>query len=201
MVGGSETTATVMCGTLFGLLTAPNTYKKLVKEIRSAYKDSSKITPASVVKLDYLALCINEGLRMLTPTPGNLRRVTPPGGCTIAGWDVPGNTLVAVDCWPAFHSESNFYRPEQFAPERWQTTPPAEFANDNLKVMQGFSVGPRNCIGKNLALLEMKLVLANLFLNFDIQVMPESGNYVNELEVYCFFKREEFWVKMTPVIA
>jgi cytochrome P450 len=199
MVGGSETTATVMCGVLYGLLSTPDVYNKMVKEIRSAFKSSSEIDLASVSKLEYISYAINEGLRILPPTPGNLRRVTPPGGWTVSGWDVPGDTLVAVDCWPAFHSTANFYQPERFAPERWQPEPPAEFAKDNLKVMQGFSVGPRNCIGKNLALMEMKMVLANLFFHFDVAFMPESVNFTKNLKVWGFYKREEFMVKLTPV--
>lgn len=199
MVGGSETIATVLIGVLHGLLSAPDAYSKMAKEIRSAFKSSTEIDLVSVTKLEYISAAINEGLRLLPPTPGNLRRVTPPEGSHVSGWDVPGNTLVAVDCWAAFRSTANFYQPDKFAPERWLPEPPAEFANDNLKAMQGFSVGPRNCIGKNLALMEMKMILANLFFHYDVAFMPETVNYTKELKVWGFYDRGPFMVKLTPV--
>lgn len=201
MAGGSETSATLLCGLIYGLLTTPEAYQKLANEIRSAYRNPSEITAASTNKLEYLSMCLSEAPRMLPPLPGNLRRITPPGGWTVAGWDVPGNTLVAVDALPAWRSASNFHDPERFAPERWSADPPAEFANDKLKVVQVFSVGPRNCIGKNLALMEAKMILTNLFYNFDIVIMPECANYIHDLKVWGFWKREKFMVKLTPVTA
>ena len=50
-------------------------------------------------------------------------------------------------------------------PERW--IDPA-YANDVRKAAQPFSAGPRNCLGKNLAYMEMRLVVARLLWNFDI---------------------------------
>jgi cytochrome P450 len=36
------------------------------------------------------------------------------------------------------------------------------------KAVQPFSLGPRNCIGKNLAIMEMRILIARLFWNFDV---------------------------------
>lgn len=40
----------------------------------------------------------------------------------------------------------NFKHPEKFIPERFLDDP--EFANDSKTIMQPFSFGPRNCIGR-----------------------------------------------------
>lgn len=45
--------------------------------------------------------------------------------------------------------ESNFKHPYEFHPERWLHDP--EYEDDHLDAMEPFSVGPRNCLGKNLA--------------------------------------------------
>ncbi|KUJ21564.1 putative cytochrome P450 monooxygenase [Mollisia scopiformis] len=199
MVGGSETTATTLTGMVYYILRTPRVYNLLVEELRSTFKDSSEINMANSGKLNYTIAVVNEGMRILHPLPGNLRRVTPPEGWVVAGWKVPGNTLVAVDSYAAYHSRSNFHNPKEFVPERWMSDPPAPYKNDKLKVLQPFSVGPRNCIGKNLALMEMRLILAKIFFNFDVEIMPESVGYVEGLKVYTFIKRPPFMIKMTPV--
>jgi len=94
---------------------------------------------ASVQKLEYQLKCINEALRILPPLPGSLRRITPKQGWNIAGRWVPGETLVAIDMYAAYHSSSHFVRPEEFIPERWNENPPEEFRHDELKVVQPVS--------------------------------------------------------------
>jgi cytochrome P450 len=57
-------------------------------------------------------------------------------------------TTIGVFQWTANNSASNFHEPDLFAPERWLPNAPAKFANDSKDVVQPFSTGPRNCIGK-----------------------------------------------------
>lgn len=111
--------------------------------------------------------------------------------------------------------------PDAFIPERWlpessplnnqsSSDPPFEhstFLNDKKSVVQPFSVGPRNCIGVNLAYAEMRLVLACLLWNFDLKV-PETlfkGAIRKELlifeeqKTYALWEREPFKVQIIPV--
>ena len=53
---------------------------------------------------------------------------------------------VSVNHYAAYHSPLNFTRPNEFIPERFINT--ADFPNDRREVLQPFSVGPRNCIGR-----------------------------------------------------
>lgn len=55
-------------------------------------------------------------------------------------------TLVSVPQWAAHQSELNFSQPQEFIPERWLND--ERFASDMRDVVNPFSVGPRNCIGK-----------------------------------------------------
>ena len=54
-------------------------------------------------------------------------------------------TSVSVWQIASNYSTRNFTKPEEFRPERFLGDP--EFAQDDLKAMQPFSIGPRNCIG------------------------------------------------------
>jgi cytochrome P450 len=53
---------------------------------------------------------------------------------------------VAVWHWATYHSAHNFTDPFGFHPERFLHDP--KFASDKLDIVQPFSVGPRNCIGR-----------------------------------------------------
>lgn len=98
--------------------------------------------------------------RLFPPVPGNLRRITPPEACFISETYIPGNTIVGYDLWAGGRSAANFSRPNEFLPERYLPDAPEEFKNDNRKGHQPFSIGPRNCIGKNFALVEIRLIVA-----------------------------------------
>jgi cytochrome P450 len=56
-------------------------------------------------------------------------------------------TKLYVHHYASYHSLSNFALPEEFIPERWLDTDP-RFAEDKKDVLNPFSLGPRNCLGK-----------------------------------------------------
>jgi cytochrome P450 len=86
----------------------------------------------------------------------------------------------------------NWHRPDQFLPERWlpeakkDSTSP--FYNDRRSALQPFSVGPRSCIGRNMAEQEMRLILARLLWNFDFELCPESAGWKNQKTHYLWEK-------------
>lgn len=65
-----------------------------------------------------------------------------------------------------------------FIPERWTSRP--DLVKDK-RAFAPFSLGPFNCIGKNLALMEVRTVLSRLFYEFDISFAPnEDGRSLVE---------------------
>ena len=75
--------------------------------------------------------------------------------------------------WSLHHDARHFVDPERFWPERWLiaegaappppplTTTGAEFVH-NPNAFIPFSFGPYNCVGKNLAMMEMRIVLCHV---------------------------------------
>ncbi|KAL2018184.1 hypothetical protein VTK56DRAFT_1157 [Thermocarpiscus australiensis] len=194
IVAGSETTATLLSGTTFHLLRNPDKYEKLVKEIRSTFNREEEITLLGVNNLAYMNAVFEEGLRMYPPAPLTLSRRTPPKGEFIDGYWIPGDTAVGVPQWASYQSERNFRNPDKFVPERWLGDP--EYAGDVRDVLQPFSIGPRNCIGKNLAYAEMRLILARVLWNFDLELMPESRNW-DDQKIYTLWEKGALMVKLT----
>ncbi|KAK3301698.1 cytochrome P450 [Chaetomium strumarium] len=193
---GSETTATQLSGTTFLLLRNRDKYEKLVKEVRSSFASDDEITLLRVSRLEYMNAVFEEGFRMYPPVPLALSRRTPPKGEFIEGYWMPGDTAVGVPQWAAYQSERNFRNHDQFVPERWLGDP--DYAQDVRDVLQPFSVGPRNCIGKNLAYAEMRLILARVLWNFDLELMNESWNW-NDQKIYLLWEKGPLMVKLTPV--
>lgn len=75
-------------------------------------------------------------------------RETEDSGNVVCDRYVPPGTKVYMTQWAAYNSTKNFAHPEKFAPERWLKDAPAVYVNDRKKVVQPFSTGPRNCIGR-----------------------------------------------------
>lgn len=81
----------------------------------------------------------------------------------------------------AYHSPINFHNAQAFHPERWlpeeYNNPSSPFYNDRRDVFKPFSYGRRDCIGRNLAYLEMRLIVALLLWNFDMTLAEGMENW------------------------
>ncbi|KAJ5947552.1 hypothetical protein N7466_000567 [Penicillium verhagenii] len=159
-IAGSDTTASLLSGLTYHLCQNPHVLDKLTAEVRLAFQSDKEINLTSVNSLTYTLAVLKEGLRLFPPASAGLPRRAPKGGATIAGQWVPEGTRVHVSPWASYRSSSRFYIPESFVPERWLGD--SRFANDELKIVTPFSIGPRNCIGMNLAYAEMRTILAKL---------------------------------------
>lgn len=147
IVGGAETTATLLTGLLYYLCARPSNSPAepiLTTDIRVKFSSPDEITLAALQEMSpiknvtYLDACINEALRLFPPLPGNLRRIVGEEGKWISGKYVWPGTLVAVDILAANLSSANFHLPNEFRPERWLGYAP-EFAENKLDVVQPVS--------------------------------------------------------------
>jgi cytochrome P450 len=193
---GSETTATVLSGFFFLIGSHPEVLAKLTKEVRSSFNNEEEITLTSVGQLEYMLACLDEALRMYPPVPIGMPRVVPKGGFRIAGHMVPEDTSVAVWQLAAHYSERNFTEPEKFHPERWLSD--EKFASDDLAARQPFSVGPRNCIGRNLAYAEMRLIVARILYRYDVELSPGSEDWIKTQKAYTLWVKPELPMYLKP---
>jgi cytochrome P450 len=197
IVAGSETVATQLSGLTYYLCSNPAVLARLNSEIRSTFKEEKEITMVSTNSLTYLNAVLSETLRIYPASVGILARVTPPEGCVIANRFVPGNTSVSIARWSASRSASNFMRPDEFIPERWLEE--EEFKVDDRKMLQPFSVGPRNCIGRNLAMAEMRVLVARLAWGFDMKLEEVSREWDRGQKVFLVYEKPSLWVSLRPV--
>lgn len=184
LIAGSETTATLLSGISYHLLKTPEVLAKVTNEVRSAFNNEDEIDFMSATqKLPYMLACLEEALRIYPPVPGIFSRVTQ-RPTEISGYMVPAGTLTGVHQISSYWTERNFYKAKEFIPERWlkenTTNPSSPFYNDKRAVFQPFSFGPRNCLGRNLAYNEMRMILARLLFTFDLEMMPESKDWEDQ---------------------
>ena len=166
-----------------------------MKEIRGAFQEPGDITVAGVNQCKYLLACIEEALRVYPPSPQPHQRIVPSGGAVIHGEYVPEGVAVSIPIFAASRSPKNWAEPDSFIPERWLGEDP-RFANDRRDASQPFSYGPRNCIGRNLAYVEMKLIIALLVWHFDLENATE-GDWLDQ-KVYMVWEKRPLWVKLHP---
>lgn len=198
IIGGSETTATLLSGVTFFLLTNPHALKKLTEEVRSAFKSEDEINFTTVNQLPYLLACLDEALRMYPPVPTGLPRIVPKGGATICGYYVPENTTVAVHQWALYHNEKMFSDPFNYYPERFLDDP--RFGSDRREALQPFHLGPRACLGRNLAYVEMRLIMARVIWNFDMKISNDSLDWYSKQKVFLFWEKDTLNTFLTPVV-
>ncbi|RYP10371.1 hypothetical protein DL764_000705 [Monosporascus ibericus] len=168
-IAGSDTASGALTFLLFELCTHPDALRELRDEIDSFYRERATLTDYDDLhKLKYLQACINEAMRLHPAVPRGFQRMTPPEGLQAGDYFIPGNAIVQIPTHTMFTDERYFPRPEEFIPERW-TTRRDELVRD-ASVFVPFSMGVFNCVGKQLALMEVRYVTSQIVRRFDFEL-------------------------------
>ncbi|KAE8332165.1 cytochrome P450 [Aspergillus sergii] len=162
IVAGSDTTAATLTNLFFHLATDHTWQAKLQEEL-DALPELTQERLTSVKLLDAL---INETLRLHPAVPSGTQRLTPPEGLQIGDKYIPGDVMVCIPTHTLFRDERAFVRPNEFLPERWMTQP--ELIKD-ASVFIPFNAGPYSCVGKQLALMELRRVTAEILTRYDVE--------------------------------
>ncbi|KAI1461998.1 benzoate 4-monooxygenase cytochrome P450 [Annulohypoxylon moriforme] len=193
VIAGSDTTAAGLSAIVYYLLQNPSSLDKLKAEIRDTFEDYSQITYSSTVSMKYLRAVIQEGLRLFPPVSFPLPRDVPSGGATVDGQFLPGGVHVTVNTLATSLSSKNFHDPWSWKPERWIDPD----NNDVLDSSQPFSLGPRVCIGRNVAWLELHVTLAKLFWVYDLELVDPTLDWHKEVRLISLWKIPELMIRAT----
>ncbi|GAM34675.1 hypothetical protein TCE0_015f02400 [Talaromyces pinophilus] len=199
LVAGSETTATLLSGAIFYLLQNSSCMERLKLEVREAFTNAEDITMRSVTssgKLPYMEAVLQESFRCYPPVPSTLPRITGSEGSVIEGKYVPPGISVGVHQWSAYRSSTNFASPDTFDPDRWLPDVPAKYQGDDKAVLQPFTLGPRQCIGKGLAYFELRSILARMMWHFEIELDAESRDWMDDPKEFALWHKPPLFVKL-----
>ncbi|ETI27159.1 hypothetical protein G647_09841 [Cladophialophora carrionii CBS 160.54] len=208
--GGAETTSSCLSGTFYHLLKTPRVLKKLQQEIRSSFASAEEITIRATSNLPYLKATVDESLRIFPIASYITPRTTPKGGHMIAGDHIPGgkpfkswglNANAEPGQWHMGRSGRLFDNPKEFRPERWldelDIKGPANLRPD--EILKPFSLGPRNCIGKQQVRPAHTRFIAKLLWHFDMELDGDHSTWVEDARFYVLWELQPLNIKLTPV--
>jgi cytochrome P450 len=156
LFGGYEATADALTWTWFLLGEHPHVDEKLREEVAQVIGDRTP-TFEDLTQLTYTAQVAQESMRLYPPFWFYNR--TAYSEDEIGGYKIPAGAQVLL-CPYATHRHPDFWEvPEAFRPERFE---PAQVAGRPRHAYYPFGTGPRMCIGRHLALMEMQLILATV---------------------------------------
>lgn len=190
IIAGSDTTSTAMAGTFFYLAHNATALHKLIREIRDTFAHVEEIVMgAKLSGCSFLRACIDETMRMTPPVAGALPREVLTGGLDIDGHHIPAGVDVGVPIYAIHHNADYFPQPFDYVPERWLADAAANPLHSRLADAQSaynpFSIGPRGCIGKGLAYVELTVTIARVLYLYDLRLAPGTrlGAGSSDLEV------------------
>ncbi|EJD00230.1 high nitrogen upregulated cytochrome P450 monooxygenase 2 [Fomitiporia mediterranea MF3/22] len=210
ITAGSDTTSTTLATIFFYILTHEEVYTKLKAEVDDLLPPSRRfddINMKEVNKMNYLTCVIHESLRLHPPVASRLQRASFPvsAECCVGNRIIPGGTAVQI---PAFtiQRDQKYFSPDtsSFIPERWlrilEPEKPESVSdnhdrlgrqtkfNTNASAFLSFLYGPTSCVGKNLAMLEMRMVIVRMIQRFNMRLAHKlNKNYWDE-------ERKDFYI-------
>ncbi|KAI9871700.1 MAG: hypothetical protein M1830_002597 [Pleopsidium flavum] len=174
LIAGSDTTSNTSCALLFWCLKTPGVMEKLQKELDEAIPNNDTIPDFATVKdLPYLHNVITETLRIHSTSSLGLPRLVPPGpGITIHNHHFPQNTVLSVPAYTIHHSTAIWGADaDEFRPERWDD---ANLTEEQKNAFIPFSYGPRACVGRNVAEMELALIVSTVIRRYEFELRQET---------------------------
>lgn len=165
LVGGIETTSNVAGATLYHLAKNPKAQDVLRQELLRLLPDKdTEVTTDILEDAKYLKAVIKETTRLVPATTTNVRRAQK--DLVISGYQIPKGTQIYAS--HLLMSMQEFPQGDKFIPERWLKSTSGELSYKNVHPFTTlpFGFGPRSCIGKRIANLEIEVVIAKLIRNF-----------------------------------
>ncbi|KAI5057561.1 hypothetical protein GOP47_0027576 [Adiantum capillus-veneris] len=165
---GHETTASLMTWTTMLLAMNPEWQERAREEVFHVLSKESP-TYNLLNSLKIVGMVLNESLRLYPPGSIIIRETVK--NMTLGSLTIPANTLlmisvISLHCDPAFWGKGVLdFNPQRFA-EGVGSACETPFA------FLPFSMGPRNCLGQNFAMVEARAILAMMLQRFRFSLSP-----------------------------
>jgi len=146
-------------------------------------------TAADLRNLPYLSMLVDEALRLYPTTWSLLRDAT--SDDEIGGFHIPAKSMIILDLYLTHRLTKYWTEPERFDPERF--SPERSVSRPRFAYFP-FGGGPRQCIGNELALMEIKLILIRMIQLYRFELVSKLPIQMNALS--SLQPRDGIWVKI-----
>jgi len=182
LIAGRDTTAQCLTWTMHELAQTPEVVAKMREEILSVCGDED-LTYQHIAKLRYAKAVLDEGLRLHPSVPSQVKMaiskdVLPDGTVICPGNRIQYNAYPQGRCEDIWGADACSFRPERWLEMEKRPTP-YEFV--------AFNAGPRECLGRRLAEMEMVTFLASFVRGFDFSLATDAQDmqYDSQLTLGC----------------
>lgn len=169
LLAGLEATPSTISMTLYLLASHPKVQDRLRQEIMAVLKRDGTLTQKNVLEMTYLSMVLNESMRLYSPITGFITRRAA-NDYEYKGVKIPKGLSIMIPISYMHYDPDVWEQPEAFDPERFS---PENKAHIDPTSFQPFGKGPRECIGRNFALLQIKLSLCKFLAAFSVSVDTE----------------------------
>nr|DAB41788.1 TPA_inf: cytochrome P450 CYP332A2 [Heliothis virescens] len=184
ILGAMETSSTTMSYILYELAHHPDEQEKLYEELSAALNESGKdvLDYDDLLKVKYLTACIHETLRLHPPVP-HLDRMCNKKCQLTDELTIEAGTPVFVNVVSIHYNGDYYPDPEQWRPERFNDSTDTD--NHDFTFIP-FGDGPRFCIGKRYAMMQIRAVIAQIIKKYRIK---PDGPHTWQTDPYSVFLR------------
>ncbi|CAN6290727.1 unnamed protein product [Urochloa humidicola] len=184
MLAGRDTTGSALSWFFYLLTQNPRVAGKILQELESVKAGTSTTTPDGMVTFDpdelgrltYLHAALCESLRLYPPVPQELKEAAA-GDVLPSGHEVRAGDKIIVWLYAMGRMEEVWGGDcREFRPERW-ISPEEEGGRGRVRYVpsyrfMSFNSGPRTCLGKDMAFVQLKAAAAAVLWNFEVEAVP-----------------------------
>lgn len=190
VVAGRDTTSATLTWFLWEIGRRPDVEKKVLEEIkrvRGKDENFQVFSLSQVRDMGYMHAVLSETLRLHPPAPLATRTCTE-DDVLPDGTKVKKGTMVYYNSYAMGRSRRIWGEDcEEFRPERWLDEK-GVFQPRSPYVYPVFHAGPRMCLGKDMAYVQMKMVAAAVLERFEVEVVDKEKEKEYELNLIAKMK-------------
>jgi cytochrome P450 len=187
LLAGEDTTANTIAWAVNYFIEYPQHFARARAEVDGvlgAARLPEEIEQTS--QLPFIEAFYNETMRLKPVAP--LNAMEPLEDIELDGYRIPKGTIIMMLTRRIAMDEARFGHAKEFDPDRWLKSEAERGCPHDTTAFVPFGSGPRFCPGRNLALLEIRTVLAMLCRNFEV-TLADSARPVAELLAFTMMPR------------
>lgn len=191
LFAGHDSTSAAITMLLYHVASHPEVERRVYGEVMSVVGDG----PITLKALGHLVYCkqvIKENLRLFSPAQQYVRTSPPDREVSLGPYRIPPGTSLFCSTWALHRNPRVYSDPARFDPDRWSAE---QAAARSPYAWLPFAAGARECVGRQLSMLEQQMCLAALCRRFHIRVDPATSINVKRA---VFLDPTGAWLRCAP---